>query len=68
MKEILSKLNISLEDGPWDFEKRGRPYALNQIIINTNLIDKEGNTKCRLEFTFPVNGAYDNPEGGKWEY
>jgi len=68
LKEILDNLNIWIEDEPWDYNSRGKPYALNQIIITTYFIDIYDITKCWSEFTFPINGAYGNPLGGKWEY
>ena len=68
LKEVLDSLNISIEDRVWDYEKRGNPYALNQIIINTYFINLSGEVECSSEYTFLINGAYNNPNAGKWEY
>lgn len=68
IKKMLNDLNISIEDGIWDYESRGRPYALNQIIIKSYFMDNNGNVKCSSEFTFPVGGQYNNPLGGRWQY
>jgi hypothetical protein len=68
IKEVLDSLNISIEDREWDYEKRGNPYALNQIIITTYFINLSGKVECSSEFTFPINGAYNNPHVGKWEF
>lgn len=68
IKEVLKNLNISIEDGPWDFEKRGKPFALNQIIIYTTFTNMCGKIDCTSEFTFPINGAYNNSNDGKWQF
>ncbi len=68
IKEMLDELNVSIEDSIWDYENRGRPYALNQIIIKSYFMDNNDNVKCSSEFTFPIGGQYNNPSGGRWEY
>ncbi len=68
LKNRLDSLDISIEDGTWDFEKRWPTYALNQIIINTYFINRFGKIACSSEFTLPINGAYNNPIGGKWQF
>lgn len=68
IKEVLDQLKISIEDGKWDYEKRGNPFALNQIIIYTTFISMNGDIECTSEFTFPISGAYNNTNAGKWEF
>jgi hypothetical protein len=68
IKTILDSLNVSIEDKPWDLGNRGRPFALNQIIIYTYFIDSMGVTKCMSELTLPINGAYNDPKCGMWEF
>lgn len=68
IKEILNSLNINIEDGSWNYIERGRPFALNQIIINSSFINDEGTVLCASEFILPVNGFYNDPNSGKWQY
>ncbi len=59
LKELLDSLNIYIHDQVIDYS-RSPWFSLNQIIINTYLIDADGKQKCWYEFTFPVNGAYSS--------
>jgi len=68
IKDILDTLNIYYEEGIWNYDKKGKPFSLNQVIINIYFINMNGEVKCLSEFTFPINGAYNNSLGGKWQY
>ncbi|NLL27455.1 MAG: hypothetical protein GX259_01545 [Bacteroidales bacterium] len=67
IKALLLDLNINLDIVPWDF-KKGKPYALNQIIITSSFYDLNSDLKCMSEFIFPISGAYNNENAGRWEY
>lgn len=68
IKELMSELNVWLNDKEWDFKNKGKPYALNQIIINSYFLDINKKVLCRFEFTLMVNGDYKNPNNGSWQF
>jgi hypothetical protein len=67
LKKILEEHNIYIHDKIVDYSK-GKLFFLNQIIINSYLIDEKGEHKCWYEFTFPINGAYLDDNCCKWEF
>lgn len=67
IKTLLLGLNVNLDVAPWDYNK-GIPYALNQIIIKSSFYDLNCDLKCESEFIFPISGAYNNENAGRWEY
>lgn len=69
MRKILRELRICvIEFGEDDLMDEGGK-ALNQIIITTQVLDKN-NKSCQVfEFTLPVSGCYENEsEIRKWEF
>lgn len=57
LKQLLIEDNIYVHGKPFEsYDGKGR--FLNQIVIDSYLIDKEKNTICFWSFVFPVNGGY----------
>ncbi|MBO7227465.1 MAG: hypothetical protein J6V33_07785 [Bacteroidales bacterium] len=69
MLEILRKLRICvIEPGEDELIEEGAK-ALNQIIITTQVVDKNDKVCQIFEFTLPVSGCYDNEsEIRKWDF